>query len=73
MIINAVKNVHTDIASQWMQHQHKAILPSICSNYPMPDPNLEADHTCVLDGINIMLPAGEYSNTALTMEDYFDA
>eukprot|EP00957_Ditylum_brightwellii_P141442 10775740-Ditylum_brightwellii.AAC.1 len=36
----------------------------------MPDPNLEAGHTCLFDGINIM-PSG-YSNPAFTMEDCFD-
>ena len=65
-------HVHNDIASQWMiQHQQKqTILPSICSNYTiMPDPNLEARHTCLLDGINIIKPTSEYSNPVFTIED----
>jgi hypothetical protein len=69
--MNAIMTVHRDVASPWIQHhQQKAILHSICSNYTMPDPNLEAGHTCLLDGINIM-PAG-YLNTTFTMEDCLD-
>ena len=48
----------------------EALLHSICSNCTMSDPNLEAGHTCLLDGINIM--SREYSNPVCTMEDYFD-
>ena len=69
--MDAILYLRHDVASQRIQQfQQKAAPLSICSNYTIPGPNLEAGHTCFLDGINIK--PGGYSNHVFTMEDCFD-